>query len=144
MSETIVINLSPEIFQQIEDQFGIKKSTILRAIAIKSVGLEHTNTMELAGAANKNIFPEDIQTVLPNSRLLFYFGITFAVEPKISLITKKGGVSKTTNPLTTITLKTNGLYQFDIVASNKLKYNLQATLVSTFLNMLVIEYTLGL
>ena len=47
MSENITVNITtPQILQQIENQFGIKQGTILRAIAIKSVGHEHKNSIE--------------------------------------------------------------------------------------------------
>lgn len=133
-----------EILQLIEDQFGITKETMLRSFKIKSVGHEHINDMSLNGASNVDIFAEDLVPLLPNSRFAIFFGITFAVEPNISWITKKGAVTKTTRPLSTVSLVTTGLYQFDVVVSDKLKYNMQATLDSTFQNVLVVEYAIGL
>lgn len=145
-SPNVVVNVStPELLQQIEDQFGIPKGTILRAIAIKSVGHELINAISLDGTASSNIFSEDIVPLLPNSRMAVFFGITFTgTTPTINWITKQGSVSKTSQPLSTITLITGGLYQFDIVASKKLKYNMQATQDSSFQNVLVVEYAIGL
>ena len=135
---------SVRILQLIEDQFGITKETMLRAFKIRSVGHEHINDMSLNGAANVDVFAEDIVPLLPNSRFAVFFGITFSTEPNISWITKKGGTSKTTRPLSTVTLVTTGLFQFDVVVSNKLKYNMQDTLDYTFENVLVVEYAIGL
>lgn len=142
---TINVNIdTPEILNEIETKFGVRRDLLLQAIQIRSVGFEHVNTLELDGTSNTDILPEDIKTILPNSRLAIYFGLVFAAEPKINWITKKGSVTKITNALSVITLENNGLYQFDIIASNKLKYNMQATLDSTFVNLIIVEFAIGL
>lgn len=134
----------PSLLEDIEKNFGIKKSDILRAIALKSVGHRHLNNFNFGTVkANKDVLPENFKSVLPNSRIKFYFSLSFATAPKVLIRTIRGNDKDESQALNTITLKTNGKYEFDILASDDEQYNLRFDQDVTLKHLKIVEFAMG-
>ena len=133
-----------QLLDEIQNLFGISKNDILLAIGLKNVGHRHLNNFNFGTVkANVNALAENVTTRLPNSRLKFYFSLTFSTEPKVNAITKRGNDTDTSEALSTVVLISGGIYEFDILASDDEEYNLQFDQDVTLKHLKIVEFAIG-
>lgn len=147
--QPIVVNLEgTSILDKIQEQFGISTIDILRAIAIKSVGHKHVELfgVKTLAAGSPKALSDNLKPILPNSRMLVMFQLSWAAtEPNISWQKIKGNNTANGNVLSTLngSKVTGSDYQFDEPVTRGTEYNLITSQDCTFDYIIVIEYAIG-